>query len=385
MAVGGDDRRKTMKARVVVTGVGAVTGFGLGVEELWAGMLAKKSAVRAISWPGWESAPVQVAASCEGDLPGEGSRNLRMADWALREALGPGRPPGAGGVAAAIGWPGPDEEREEDPLGFLADRHEISGLRMESLAACAASTQMIAEAFWRVRDKKVDWMVAGGADGRVHPGGTLGYDRLGALVRGFRERPADACRPFGKGRSGFVVGEGAGFLVLENLESAERRGVKILAEIRGAAVGCDAWRITDPGIDGTEAEACVRQCLSDGGIVAEAVDTVVAHGTGTAANDRLEAEVYRRVFGERQTRVLAPKACLGHLSMACGAVESVVAVKSLERGQRVGPGPHDWEADPECFVGTRGAGADEVPVHVLKPSFGFGGQNACLLFSARQK
>lgn len=370
---------------MVVTGVGAVTGFGLGVEKFWKGMLAQKSAVRAISWPGWEGAPVQLAAGCEEDLPGEGSRNLRMADWALREALGPGRPPGMGGIAAAIGWPGPDEEREEDPLGFLADRHEISGLRMESLAACAASTQMIAEAFWRVREGKTDWMVAGGADGRVHPGGILGYDRLGALARGFRERPADACRPFGNGRSGFVVGEGAGFLVLENLESAEQRGAKILAEIKGAAVGCDAWRITDPGLDGTEAEGCVRNCLAEAGVPPEAVDTVVAHGTGTQANDRVEAEVYQRVFGGRSLRVVTPKASLGHLSMACGAVESVLAVKSLEAGRGVGPGPRNGDWDPACSIGNPRAGGEVKPVFLLKPSFGFGGQNACLLFSARPK
>ena len=371
-----------MRSRVVVTGMGVVTGFGLGLEKFWNGMIEEKSAVRPIPWSGWEDAPVQVAAMLEEELPGEGWRNLRMAEWALQEALGQSRPGGRGGIAAAMGWPGPDEVGDVDPIATLADKNAIDGIRMESLAACAASTQMIGEAFWRVRNGEADWMVAGGADGRVHPGGILGYDRLGALARGFRDQPAQACRPFGVGRSGFVVGEGAGFLVLETQENAERRGARILAEIRGASEGCDAWRVTDPGIGGHEAEACVRDCLEDARMEAGEVDTVVAHGTGTVANDRAEAEVLRRVFELHAPKVVTPKAVIGHLSMACGAVESVMAVKSLQEGFLPGPGLGDWERDPECGIRESDASRSLVPRNILKPSFGFGGQNACLVFSA---
>jgi 3-oxoacyl-[acyl-carrier-protein] synthase II len=182
-------------------------------------------------------------------------------------------------------------------------------------------------------------------------------------------------------RSGFVVGEGAGFLVLENRERAERRGVKILAEIRGASEGCDAWRVTDPGAGGEEAEACVRGCLEDAEMAAGEVDTVVAHGTGTLANDRAEAEVLRRIFGRCGPRVVTPKAALGHLSMACGAVESVLAVKCLQEGCLAGPGPGDWKIDPECVMGEMEATQTSPPRNILKPSFGFGGQNACVVFS----
>jgi len=362
--------------------MGVVTGLGLGLENFWAGMVEKKSAVRPIPWDGWEDAPVQVAAMLEEKLPGEGCRNLRMAEWALQEALGQDRPGGRGGIAAAIGWPGPDEEGgEEDPIAYLADKNGISGVRMESLAACAASTQMIGEAFWRIRNGEVDWMVAGGADGRVHPGGILGYDRIGALVRGYRDRPAEACRPFGMGRTGFVVGEGAGFLVLENKENAERRKARILAEIRGAAAGCDAWRVTDPREGGQEAEACLRGCLVDAGMEAGEVDAVVAHGTGTLANDRVEAEVLRRVFGLNALKVVTPKASIGHLSMACGAVESVLAVKCLQEGILAGPSPLNWLEDRDCLV-WEGTTSNKLksPAKILKPSFGFGGQNSCILF-----
>ena len=349
-------------------------------------MVEKRSAVRPIPWTDWEDAPVQVAAMLEEDLAGGGGwRNLRMADWALREALGSGRPPGRGGIAAAIGWPGPDEIGDEDPMAWLAERHAIDGIRMESLAACAASTQMIGEAFWRVRSGEVDWMVAGGADGRVHPGGILGYDRLGALARGFRERPAQTCRPFGANRSGFVVGEGAGFLVLENGESAAKRGARILAEIRGAAQGCDAWRVTDPGEGGREAEACLRSCLQDAEMEAGEVDAVVAHGTGTVANDHVEAEVLRRIFGHFSLRLVTPKASLGHLSMACGAVESVLAVKCLQEECMAGPSPADWDADPQCPFDAEDRIPWRPPRNILKPSFGFGGQNACLLFSSPKR
>ena len=170
-------------------------------------------------------------------------------------------------------------------------------------------------------------------------------------------------------------------MVLENRERAERRGAKILAEICGASDGCDAWRITDPGVRGEEAEACVRGCLEDAEMEAREVDAVVAHGTGTMANDRAEAEVLRRIFGRCEPRVVTPKAALGHLSMACGAVESVLAVKSLEKGCLAGPGPGDWKIDPECGMGEMETAETLPPRCILKPSFGFGGQNACVVFS----
>jgi 3-oxoacyl-(acyl-carrier-protein) synthase len=177
-----------------------------------------------------------------------------------------------------------------------------------------------------------------------------------------------------------VVGEGAGFLVLEEKERARKRGARILAEIHGAAEGCDAWRVTDPREDAQEAVACVEACLRDAGIRPEDVDSVVAHGTGTPANDRAEARMLAQVFGQKQPRLNAPKALMGHLSMACGAVESVLAVQSLAEDffpSTVGP---CWQADPDCPVRmVQGRGEKGVRV-VLKPSFGFGGQNACLLF-----
>jgi 3-oxoacyl-(acyl-carrier-protein) synthase len=236
------------------------------------------------------------------------------------------------------------------------------------------------EAFRLVRDGQADWMLAGGSDGRVHSGGLLGYDRLGALVRGCREHPAEACRPFGKGRGGFVVGEGAAFLLLEERGRAERRGAKIYAEICGAAEGCDAFRITDPGEDGVEAAACMQSCLEDAEIPAQEVDAVISHGTGTPANDRAEVKALRQVFGERQPWINAPKARIGHLSMACGAVESVIAVLSLRENCLPSTITESWVEDPACPVKMVPAPGQRGVRTVLKPSFGFGGQNACLLF-----
>ena len=373
-----------MSRRVVITGVGAVTGYGVGRKVFWEGVVGGRSAVRAVEWEGWEKAPVQVAAQIVEERSGkrDGWRSLRWARLALREAMemsGVGR---GAGFAGAIGWPGPGEKGEgQDPLEILAKEVGLEGERVESLAACAASTQAIAEAFWMIRGGEVDEMVAGGADGRAHPGGLLGYDRLGALARGFREKPEEACQPFGLGRSGFVVGEGAGFLVLEEREKARARGANILAEVRGAAVGCDAWRATDPREDAAEAVACVRKCLEDGGVGVEEVNGVVAHGTGTVANDRAEAKMLREVFGERGPWVTSPKSRIGHLSMACGAVESVLAVESILADVLPSTLGQDWREDPECLVRVvRGRGESGMRV-VMKPSFGFGGQNGCLLFS----
>ena len=373
-----------MSRRVVVTGVGAVTGYGVGRKVFWEGLVGGRSAVRAVEWEGWEKAPVQVAAQIMEERPEKKGewRSLRWARLALREAMemsGVGR---GAGFAGAIGWPGPGEKgKGQDPLEILAKEVGLEGERVESLAACAASTQAIAEAFWMIRGGEVDEMVAGGADGRAHPGGLLGYDRLGALARGFREKPEEACQPFGLGRSGFVVGEGAGFLVLEEREKARARGANILAEVRGAAVGCDAWRATDPREDAAEAVACVRKCLEDGGVGVEEVNGVVAHGTGTVANDRAEAKMLREVFGERGPWVTSPKSRIGHLSMACGAVESVLAVESILADLLPSTLGQDWREDPECLVRVvRGRGESGMRV-VMKPSFGFGGQNGCLLFS----
>jgi len=370
--------------RVVITGVGAVTGYGVGRKVFWDGVVGGRSAVRAVEWEGWEKAPVQVAAQIvqERSERRDGWRSLHWARLALREAMemsGVGR---GAGFAGAIGWPGPGEKGEgQDPLEILAKEVGLEGERVESLAACAASTQAIAEAFWMIREGEVDEMVAGGADGRAHPGGLLGYDRLGALARGFREKPEEACQPFGLGRSGFVVGEGAGFLVLEEREKAKARGASILAEVRGAAVGCDAWRATDPREDAAEAVACVRKCLEDGGVGVEEVNGVVAHGTGTVANDRAEAKMLREVFGEKGPWVTSPKSRIGHLSMACGAVESVLAVESIFADVLPSTLGQDWREDPECLVRVvRGRGESGMRV-VMKPSFGFGGQNGCLLFS----
>ena len=373
-----------MSRRVVITGVGAVTGYGVGRKVFWEGVVGGRSAVRAVEWEGWEKAPVQVAAQIaeERSEKRDGWRSLHWARLALREAMemsGVGR---GAGLAGAIGWPGPGEKGEgQDPLEILAKEVGLEGERVESLAACAASTQAIAEAFWMIREGEVDEMVAGGADGRAHPGGLLGYDRLGALARGFREKPEEACQPFGLGRSGFVVGEGAGFLVLEEREKAKARGASILAEVRGAAVGCDAWRATDPREDAAEAVACVRKCLEDGEVGEEEVNGVVAHGTGTVANDRAEAKMLREVFGEKGPWVTSPKSRIGHLSMGCGAVESVLAVESIFADVLPSMLGQDWREDPECLVRVvRGKGESGMRV-VIKPSFGFGGQNGCLLFS----
>ena len=369
-----------MRRRVVVTGVGAVTGYGLGADTLWKGLVSGKSAVRPVSWKGWESVLVQVVAQVPEKIPGHGWRSLQLARLALREALQGGYPKGVGGLSAAIGWPAPDEKNGADSLQMLAEEFSLSGPREESLAACAASTQSIGEAFRLVRDGEADWMAAGGADGRAHPGGLLGYDRLGALARGFRDSPEEACRPFGKGRTGFVVGEGAAFLVLEEKGRAERRCAKIYAEICGAAEGCDAFRITDPGEDALEAAFCVESCLHDAGEKVDVVEAVVSHGTGTPANDRAEAKALGKVFGERQPWVNAPKARIGHLSMACGAVESAIAVLALREDFFPATATGGWRGDGDCMVRMAPAPGIRGIRSVLKPSFGFGGQNACLLF-----
>jgi len=246
--------------------------------------------------------------------------------------------------------------------------------------ACTAGTQAIGDAVRLLRDGQVDVMLAGGADATINPMGILGFGMLGTLSRR-NEEPEAASRPFERSRDGFVLGEGAAVLVLERESLARARGARIRAEVLGYAATCDAYRITDERPDAAGAAAAVRGCLQDAGIGPAEVDYVNAHGTSTPMNDRIETAVMKEVFGARaaQVPISSTKSMLGHLLAAAGAVEMAACVLCLEAGF-LPPTINLVEPDPECDL-------DYVPHRArvarfdtaLSNSFGFGGQNACLL------
>jgi 3-oxoacyl-[acyl-carrier-protein] synthase II len=251
---------------------------------------------------------------------------------------------------------------------------------MSVMTACAGGTQALGDALRWIRLGRADVVLAGASDSELYPMGLLSFSLLGALSRR-NDAPETASRPFDATRDGFVIGEGAGFLVLEERERALARGVKIWAEVAGFGSACDAYRVTDPHPDGTGAARAMRRALADAGVGPDDVGYVNAHGTSTPANDRVETRALKAVFGERaaQVPVSSTKSMIGHLTVAAGAVEAIATALVLDH-QVVHPTANLSTPDPECDLDYVPGRARAVPVDVaLSNSFAFGGQTASLV------
>jgi 3-oxoacyl-[acyl-carrier-protein] synthase II len=233
-----------------------------------------------------------------------------------------------------------------------------------------------------IRQGDADLMLSGGSHSMIHPFGLTGFNKLTALST-YNEDPAKASRPFDLRRDGFVLGEGAGVLVLEEMDHARRRGATVYAELTGYGSTGDAFAVTDSHPDGRGAIACVRMALRDAGLTPEEIGYINAHGTSTRVNDRVETLAIKQAFGEHayQVPVSSSKSMLGHLIAAAGAVELIISITTLRRG--VLPPTINYETpDPECDLDYVPNVAREKRVrHVLSNSFGFGGQNISLIVS----
>jgi 3-oxoacyl-[acyl-carrier-protein] synthase II len=247
--------------------------------------------------------------------------------------------------------------------------------------ACAAGSNAIGDAFQLLQLGKADAMICGGAESAITPLGVAGFASAKALS--FRnDDPASASRPFDKTRDGFVIGEGSGILVLETLAHAEARGATILAEIVGYGTTCDAHHITSPTPGGVGGAAAMRLALEDGGIAADSVDYVNAHGTSTPANDSNETAAIKSALGSRakDIPVSSTKSMTGHLLGGSGGIEAVACVLALRNGV-VPPTINYNNPDPECDLDVVPNTARELTLGtVLSNSFGFGGHNVCLAF-----
>ena len=430
--------------RVVITGAGWVTPLGHEPERVWSRLLAGESAIGPIT--GFDAATQATNFAAEVKdfsleaVMGEAGRAYAASGVGIRFALGAatqamrsaglgdastgltGADPkrfgvylGAGEGRAHMGnlaeaciacWTGEvvdgpkwvenafrlltaKNELEQEPhivISYLAHAFGLRGPAFNCMTACAASTQAVGEAFEQIRYGDADLMLAGGSHSMIHPLGMTGFIRLTAMSTR-RDDPATASRPFDSTREGFVMGEGAGMVVLEELEHAKKRGAKILAEVAGFGSTADAFRITDIQPEGLGAQAAIRRALSQAGIDPHERDAkgrapvqyISAHGTGTQENDGIESKAVRGVFGELAPEVpfSSVKSMLGHLIQAAGAVELITCLKAIETGV-VPPTINLHHPDPEC-------GLDHVPntarrveggVDVcLSNSFGFGGQN----------
>jgi 3-oxoacyl-[acyl-carrier-protein] synthase II len=426
--VGGQERR-----RVVVTGFGMVTPLGIGVERTWQGLIEGRSAITPIRIFDASTYPTSIAAQVpEYDLaeyvPEMGDRshlgrNERFTLTAAMEAYrasGLPRPtplPRRTGVYLGSGEGAMDfpnfaalvannwrdghvdvpgflaegrqklnaiaelEQEPNMPAGYVAQLFGAQGYNSNCLTACAASSQAIGEATDIIRRGDADIMIAGGSHSMIHPLGMAGFNLLTALAVGYNEQPEKASRPFDLRREGFVLGEGAGMLIMEELGHARRRGARIHGEVIGYGSTADAFRITDSHPEGRGAEAAMRGALLDAGISPAEIDYINAHGTSTEVNDRVETMAIKMVLGERAYRVpvSSTKSMMGHLIAAAGAVEAIICLLAIRDG--LVPPTINYEApDPACDLDYVPNKARRAPVRAaMSNSFGFGGQNVCLV------
>jgi len=425
-----------MRRRVVITGMGWVTPLGADLEEVWRRLLGGESAIRpttifdASTFPTTFSAEVQDfrLADYLGEKAsehGEVSRNCGFALAAAKLAwdhsgldafdaldrrrigiyLGCGEGPidfDNFAAAAVGGWDPenndldtikwaeiayarlrPATELAQEPnmaSGHIAVLFGLEGPSFNTLTACAASTQAIGEATAQIRRGDADVMVSGGAHTMIHPLGVTGFNRLTALSTR-NDSIESSSRPFDQTRDGFVLGEGAGVVILEELEHARRRGAKIFAEVAGYGSTADAFRITDIHETGRGAIAAMQAALQDAGLRPEDIDYINAHGTGTQENDKIESLAIRAVFGERagQVPVSSIKSMIGHLIAAAGAVELITCVLAMRDGM-IPPTINYQYPDPNCDLDYVPNQARKHQVRVaLSNSFGFGGQNDTII------
>ncbi len=271
------------------------------------------------------------------------------------------------------------EQESNMVLSHLAAEFDVTGPAFNVLTACAASTQAMGEAAMQIRHGIVDTLITGGAHSMIHPFGVTGFARLTALSTR-NDDIATSSRPFDMTRDGFVIGEGASILILEEYEHAKDRGAKIYAEIVGYGSSADAYRITDQDPGGDGAATSMREALDDAGITPEQIDYISAHGTGTKQNDQVETRALKVVFGEEtKVPISSAKSMVGHLIAAAGATELITCIMAL-RDQILPPTANHNTLDPDCDLDYIPNKARKANVKTcMSNSFGFGGQNNTII------
>lgn len=405
--------------RVVITGLGIVCPIGNTLDETWESVKANRCGVGEITAFDTSDYKVKLAAEVK-DLDTEqyfskremkfNERFTQFARIAARQAYADAGLEDSGldrdrfGVIVGSGVGGlrKIEESTETlnsrgpgrvspffiPMaivnlapGNIAIDLQARGICSSSVTACASGTNSIGEAFHRIRFGYEDVIAAGGSESTITPLGIAGFQSMRALYSG--DDPRRASIPFDKERSGFVMGEGAGILMLEELEHAKARGAKIYAEVVGYGTSCDAHHITAPLEDGSGAVKSMKNALKDGGLAVSDVDYINAHGTSTALNDKGETAAVKTLFGNhaKELMISSTKSMTGHLLGGSGAVEAVITVKALQDG--FVPATLNYQMpDPECDLNVVPNEGVKKDIHcAISNSFGFGGHNATLAFA----
>jgi len=407
------------RRRVVITGMGAVTPLGLNVEDFWQGLIEGRSGVDWVQAVDTTGYPVKVAGEVRGFDPEQyidrkdARRMARFSQLAIAAAQQAFE--GAGlrdgeldperlGVMLGNGYgglPNTDETMRTliekggmrvDPFYMpkalpnmaaaqLGIRFQAKGYNGTIVTACAAATQAMGEALEIIRRGSADVMLAGGTEAGMCELGMAAFSVMKVLSTR-NDDPTKASRPFDAKRDGFVSAEGAGVFVLEALEHAQARGAPVLAELTGFAATGDAYHMVAPCADGEGAARCMRWALQDAGLRREEIDYINAHGTSTLLNDVSETKAIKAALGEHafQVPISSTKSMIGHALAASGALESVACVKTLQTGI-IHPTINYEYPDPECDLDYVPNVKRQADVRIiLKNSFGFGGQNACLVF-----
>lgn len=408
-----------MKNRVVITGLGAVTPIGIGKDEFWKGLLEGKNGIEKITRFDASEYGAQIAGEVKDFDPAafidkkEAKRMDRYAQFAVAasklaiedaglelekencDRIGTYIGAGIGGIETMhsqyekLFAKGPSRISPffipmmiaNLATGHVAIQFGLHGPSECVVTACATGTNCIGDAFRVIQRGDADAMLAGGTEACISPAAVAGFAAMKALCMDHNDDPAHASRPFDKNRSGFVMGEGAGIVVLESLEHAKARGAHIYAEVVGYGANSDAYHMTSPAPHGTYQAKCMQLALDDAGIAAAEVDYVNAHGTSTHLNDEGESEAIKAVWGEaaKDVSVSSIKSMTGHLLGAAGGVEAIATALTVENDMM--PPTMNYETPDE------GLDLDYVPNKAksktvraaMSNSFGFGGHNACLL------
>ena len=411
--------------KVVVTGLGLVTPLATGVEATWTALVAGKSGVGPITRFDPGKLKTRIAAQVNDFDPlrwmdrREARRTDRYVQFALAAsemavrasglAIGSGsdgsyRPDRVGVIlGSGIGGLASAEEAHEKALrtgferlspmfvlellsntaaGMVSIRYGAGGPNYAPVAACSTGAHAIGEALWSIRTGRTDAVIAGAAEAAVTALGIGGFEAMNALSCR-NDAPHAASRPFDRERDGFVLGEGAGVLVLEEEERARHRGAPILAEVAGYAANANAFHLTQPTDDGAPAARCIREALRDAGLDGERIDYVNAHGTSTPLNDVHETRALKAAFGPRARNlpVSSTKSMTGHLLGAAGSTEAAISVLALVHGV-IPPTINQEVPDPECDLDYVPNQAREASLRAaMSLSFGFGGTNTVLVFT----
>lgn len=405
-----------MTKRVVITGVGVMTPLGMDKEILWENLIQGKSGAGPIT--AFDVSQYDSKIGCEvKDFEPEkylSAKDVRKKDRFLHFAMASatealkdsGIEPehenpyrfgviigsGIGGMISIQAQHKNLLERGPDKVspffipmtiinmasGEVAIKFGMKGPNYSIVSACASGAHSIGAAFDAIRYGKADLMLTGGTEATITPMGVAGFCSMKALSTR-NDEPEKASRPFDKTRDGFVIGEGSGVMMLEELERAKARGAKIYAEIAGFGATADAYHITFPDPEGLGGMNAMKAAIQDAGIKPEQIDYINTHGTSTPVGDKIEALAIKKLFGEKAPQISSTKSMTGHLLGAAGAVESIICALTTMRG--IIPPTINYEfPDPECDLDVVPNLARQAEVeYALNNSFGFGGQNAAII------